>query len=62
MALGIAVVALVWWLLRPGRPTSIATTLAAAVLAVAALSTLAATAIVLQQALTAVWTLHPYWK
>ena len=62
VALGIAVVALVWWLLRPGRPTSIATTLAAAVLAVAALSTLAATAIVLQQALTAVWTLHPYWK
>jgi hypothetical protein len=62
VALGIAVVALVWWLLRPGRTTSIATFVAAAVLAVAALSTLAATAIVLQQALTAVWTLHPYWK
>jgi hypothetical protein len=62
VALVVVVLALVWWLLRPGRPSSVASVVAAAVLAITAVATLVATGIVLQQALTAVWTLHPYWK
>ena len=62
VGLVIVVLALVWWLLRPGRTSTVATKVGAAVLAVTALGTLYATAVVLQQALTAVWTLHPYWK
>lgn len=62
VALLVVVLALVWWLLRPGRPSSVGSLVAAAVLAVTAGVTLAATGVVLQQALTAVWTLHPYWK
>lgn len=61
-ALAVVALALVWWLLRPGRPSSLAGTVAAGVLAVTATGTLYATFVVLQQAITAVWSLHPYWK
>jgi hypothetical protein len=62
VALVVVVLALVWWLLRPGRQSSVASVVAAALLAITAVATLIATGVVLQQALTAVWTLHPYWK
>jgi hypothetical protein len=62
VALVVVVLALVWWVLRPGRQSSVASVVAAALLAITAVATLIATGVVLQQALTAVWTLHPYWK
>lgn len=62
VALLLVVLAVVWWVLRPGRAASVGSHVAAAVLAVAAVVTLVATVLVLTEALTAVWTLHPYWR
>lgn len=54
-ALAVVVLALVWWLLAPGRRAPVAGVVAAGVLAVAALGTLGATWVVLEQAIQAVW-------
>jgi hypothetical protein len=58
VALAILVVGFVWWLLRPGRTQTVWTVIAAVLLGVAAIATLVTTGIVLDQAMTAVWSQH----
>jgi len=62
VALAVLAVAFACWLLRPGRTQTIWTVVAAVLLSISALATLVTTAIVLNQAMAAVWSQHPLWK
>jgi hypothetical protein len=62
VALAILALTLAWWLLRPGRTQTVWTVLAAVLLGVAAIATLVTTGIVLDQAMTAVWSTQPAMK
>jgi hypothetical protein len=59
VALAITVLALVWWLLRPGRTQTVWAVVAAVLLGLAAIATLVTAGIVLDQAMTAVWSTQP---
>ena len=60
-ALGVAVLATVWGVLRPGRPTTPGARVAGAVVTVAAVAVLVTTGTVLTQAMQAVWSTHVSW-
>jgi hypothetical protein len=55
------VLALVWWLLRPGRLPSLASRAASGLVAVGALAVLVTTWTTVASALSAVWASHPSW-
>lgn len=61
-ALLAVVLVTVWWLLRPDRPVTAASHVAAVVLAACALAVLITTATTLRAALHAVWAHHPSWS
>ncbi|MBG0816655.1 hypothetical protein [Planomonospora sp. ID82291] len=62
LALLLAVLALVWWLLAPGRPPTTGATAAACVLSACALAVCWFDATTLIEATRSVWSHHPLWQ
>lgn len=62
LVLAIAVLALVWWLLAPGRPATVATKVAAVVLTLCAVAVCWLCVTTLSDAMASVWDHHELWN